>query len=317
MTATQAKLKRDGTTSMMPSITLPWTPFARKRQNPDWFEEGIAELESAITAKIAALVKYKRDPSEKSLAALRKARNDAQQIARCYTNEYWLNLCQDIQLSADCGNISAMYDSMKKVFGPSTTKTTPLKSTTRDIITDQGKQMERWAKHYQELYSRESSFTDSAVKSTHSLPISEELDVPPSVEELSKTMDSLACGKAPGKDGIPPEVIKAGKQTALLYHLCELLLQCREEGTVPQDMHDANIITLYKNKDDHSDYNNYHVISLLSIVWKAFIHVVLNRLQVLAEGIYPEVKCGFRARRSTINMIFSLHQLQEKCCKQR
>ena len=84
-----------------------------------------------------------------------------------------------------------------------------------------------------------------------------------------------------------------------------------------QDMHDANIITLYKNKDDHSDYNNYCGISLLSIVRKAFTHVVLKRLQALAECIYPEAQCGLRAGRSTIDMIFSLGQLQEKCCEQR
>ena len=28
----------------------------RERQNPDWFEEGIAELEPVITAKTAALI---------------------------------------------------------------------------------------------------------------------------------------------------------------------------------------------------------------------------------------------------------------------
>lgn len=50
-----------------------------ERQNPDWFEAGIAELEPAIEAKRAAVINYKREPSEKSLAALRKARNDAQQ----------------------------------------------------------------------------------------------------------------------------------------------------------------------------------------------------------------------------------------------
>ena len=108
----------------------------RERQNPDWFEEGIAELEPVIMAKRAAPVEYKRDPSEKSLAPLRKSRNNAQWIAQCYTNGCWLNLCQGIQLSADCGNICTMYDGMKKAFGQSTTKIIPLKSTIGDIITD-------------------------------------------------------------------------------------------------------------------------------------------------------------------------------------
>ncbi len=74
----------------------------------------------------------------------------------------------------------------------------------------------------------------------------EELDAPPSIEELNKSINSLAWGKAPGSDGIPPEVVKAGKKCDLLNYLHELLLQCWEEGTVPQDMRNANIITLYK-----------------------------------------------------------------------
>ena len=289
----------------------------RQRQNQDWFEEGIAELEPVIAAKRALLLEYKRDPSEKSLTTLRKSRNDALWIARCCTNDYWLNLCQSIQLFTVCGDIHAMYDCMKKAFGPSATKITPLKSTTSDIITDQSKQMERWAENYQELYSRENNVTDSAVRSTHALPILGELDIPSSVEELSYAINSPACSKDPGKDGIPPEVIKADKQTSLLHHLHELLLQCRKEGTVPQDMCNANIITLYKNKGDCNNYNNYCGFSLLSIVGKAFAHVVLNRLQVFAEHIYPKVQCGFRAGTLTIDMIFSLHQLQEKCHEQR
>ena len=39
-----------------------------------------------------------------------------------------------------------------------------------------------------------------------------------------------------------------------------------KKGEVPQDMEDANIVTLYKNKGDRSDCNNYRWISLLSIV---------------------------------------------------
>ena len=122
----------------------------------------------------------------------------------------------------------------------------PLKTTSGKIITDHTKQKERWAEHYQELY------TETAVENTNPLPVMEELDDPPTTEELGKAIDSLASGKAPGNDG---------SQT--------------------------------------------------------FTRVVLNRLQLLAERVYPEAQCGFRAERSTIDMIFSLRQLQEKCREQR
>jgi hypothetical protein len=82
-------------------------------------------------------------------------------------------------------------------------------------------------------------------------------------------------------------------------------------------MRDANIITLYKNKGDRSDCNNYRGISLLSIAGKLFARVALRRLQVIAENIYPESQCGFRAERSTIDMIISLRQLQEKSREQK
>ena len=81
-------------------------------------------------------------------------------------------------------------------------------------------------------------------------------------------------------------------------------------------MRDSKIITLYKNKGERNDCNNYRGISLLSIVGKVFARVMLMRLQKLTERIYPESQCGIRAGRSTIDMIFSLRQLQEKCGEQ-
>ena len=54
------------------------------------------------------------------------------------------------------------------------------------------------------------------------------------------------------------------------------------------------IVTLFKKIGDRSECNNYHGISLLSMVGKVFAQVVLARLQILAERIYPEPQCGFR-----------------------
>ena len=103
------------------------------------------------------------------------------------------------------------------------------------------------------------------LNSIAALPEMEELDKLPTVDELSRASDKLAHGKAIGKDGIPAEVLQCGKP-ALLNQLHTILYQCWEDGSVPQDMRDANIVTLYKNKGDRSDCNNYIGISLLSIV---------------------------------------------------
>ena len=81
-------------------------------------------------------------------------------------------------------------------------------------------------------------------------------------------------------------------------------------------MRDANIVTLYKNKGDKGDCNNYRGISLMSITGKAFARIILKRLHLLATRVLPESQCGFRSGRSTIDMIFALRQVQEKCQEQ-
>ena len=76
------------------------------------------------------------------------------------------------------------------------------------------------------------------------------------------------------------------------------------------------LCTLFKNKGERSDCNDYRGISLLSVIGKVFAKVILIRLQKLAERVCPEALCGFRAGRSTIGMVFILRHLQEKCREQ-
>ena len=197
-----------------------------------------------------------------------------------------------IQMAAATGNIRGMYDGIKKALGPTQSKMAFLKSATGEVITDQGRQMERWVEHYSDLYSRENTVTPSALGTIKCMPIMEELDAEPTMDKLRKVIDSLAAGKAPGSNNIPPDLIKHCK-TTLLHPLYEVLCQCWREGAVPQDMRDAKIITLYKNKGERSDCNNYRGISLLSIIGKVYAQVLLIHLQRLAEHIYPESQCGF------------------------
>ena len=59
----------------------------------------------------------------------------------------------------------------------------------------------------------------------------------------------LKVGKSPGIDGIPAEVYQHGRE-AVLDELQDLLTNCWEKGTLLQDLRDAVIISLYKNKGD-------------------------------------------------------------------
>ena len=109
---------------------------------------------------------------------------------------------------------------------------------------------------------------------------------------------------------IPFDLIKHC-QTVLPKPIYDFLCCCWAKGEVLQDMRNKKIVTLYKNKGERSDWNNYRRISLLIIVGKGYREIFV-RLYKLAERVYFKPKCGFRAGSSTIDMIFPLKQLQEK-----
>ena len=123
--------------------------------------------------------------------------------------------------------------------------------------------------------------SEEALHSIQLMSIMIELDSESLASEIEKAINGLANGKAPGNDAIHPKVIKQGIPV-LRPHLHELLSLCWREGEVPQDMPDAKIVTLFKNKGDRSDCNNYREISLLSVVGKVFARVVLAILQILS-----------------------------------
>ena len=222
------------------------------------------------------------------------------------------NCARAIQTSSDTGSVRGMYDGIKKATGPTIKKTAQLKTKSGEVITDSNKQMERWVEHYLEVYSTENTITNEALGTIERLTVMTEPDTEPTQDDLSKAIDSLTNGKAPGKDAIPLEVINHGTP-ALLHHLHVQLLLCWKEGAVPQDMGYANTVTLYMHKGDRCDCNNYRGISLLSVVGKVFARVALTRLRILAERTLPESQYGFRTGRSTVDMIFPVRQLQGKC----
>ena len=84
-----------------------------------------------------------------------------------------------------------------------------------------------------------------------------ELDDPSTREEIRKATMQLKLGKSPGIDGIPAEVYQHGGET-VLDKLQDLFTNYWEkEGTLPQDLRDAVIVSLYKNWGEKSVHSSY------------------------------------------------------------
>ena len=94
---------------------------------------------------------------------------------------------------------------------------------------------------------------------------------------------------------------KFGKwRPALNIKFHEFFVCCWEQSKLLQDLRDAVIITLDKNKGEHSDCANYRGISILVIVGKILARVLVNRLvYIIAEEHLPDSQCGFRTNRGT------------------
>lgn len=250
-------------------------------------------------------------------AAFRLVCSNLQRKLREIQNLWWSNLAARTQLCADTGDYRGFYEALKAVNGPSHRVQSPVRSADgHALLTDKASILNRWAEHFQTLFSTDRTVQDAALLNIPQKPVQMELDEIPTLEETTKAIEQLKSGKAAGINGIPPDVWKHGGPV-LHIKLHELLVCCWEQGKLPHDLRDAIIITLYKNKGEKSDCSNYRGITLLSIAGKILARELLNRLiPSIAEEHLPESQCGFRTNRSTTDMVFVLRQLQEKCREQ-
>ena len=184
-----------------------------------------------------------------------------------------------------------------------------------NLLTDLQDIKARWKEHFNSLLNQEGSAHPDACQQLKRKPTRNELCGEISMEELRKVLKSTASAKAPGLDGVPLDILQNGGKK-MCKALLDLFNRCLLSGTVSQDFRDAVIVTIYKRKGDRAECGNHRGISLLAIAGKVLAKIVLNRLKIISEEVLPECQCGFRAGRSTADMIFTLRQIQEKAAEQ-
>ena len=231
-------------------------------------------------------------------------------------------------------NSKLFFSAIKEVYGPTKPRTTPLLSADGSTLLKEKSSINvRWREHFSTLLSRPSTVDPTVLDQIPQKPVITSLDLPPTIDEVSKAIKQTSLGKSPGMDWIPAEIFKSAGPVALealhsvlifksagpvpLEALHSLLTSIWEEEDVPKEFRNATFVSLFKNRGSKTDYSNYRAISLLSVAGKILARVILKRLITnMSEENLREAQCGFRPNRSTTDMIFTVRQVQEKCMKQ-
>nr|CDJ86440.1 Endonuclease exonuclease phosphatase and RNA-directed DNA polymerase (reverse transcriptase) domain containing protein [Haemonchus contortus] len=155
------------------------------------------------------------------------------------------------------------------------------------------------------IFNRRFCLTDA----THHLRQDEY--IAPSVlpSEIRHAITSMKNCTAPGPDRIKPEHLKS-MPPVIIKTLARLFTRYLSECKVPTSWKTSKTVLLYK-KGDPDDIGNYRPICLLSVIYKLFTRVILNRIgRTLDEG-QPCEQAGFRRGFSTIDHIHTLTRLIE------
>ncbi|CAD6200263.1 unnamed protein product [Caenorhabditis auriculariae] len=136
-------------------------------------------------------------------------------------------------------------------------------------------------------------------------------DEPPILpEEVKYAIRKLKVGTAAGPDNISSELLKAGGDSLyrlLARHFSKYL----SEASIPEQWKTSKTILIPK-KGDLTDLNNFRPISLLSVVYKLFTKVIVNRLEKQLDNFQPPSQAGFRRNYSCLDHIHALTQVVER-----
>ena len=286
-----------------------------KRKHRDWFNENDPLIKPLLTKLHNLHLEVIEDENNTELAeSYRACKQEAQRSLRAMQNSWWKARAADLQDAADKHDLKSFYQGLKVVYGPSYKTSPSIKSKDGVLITEPSQVLDRWSEHFNGVLNQESEFDMSVLNEIPQWDTNQSLSALPTLEEVLLSIKQLTAGKAAGADGIPPDVFKHGGRS-IAEELLKLFTQIWEEGAVPQDFKDAEIVHLYKNKGDCKCCDNHRGISLLCIAGKILARLMLNRLfrHVVSIGIIPESQCGFYPGRGTTDMNFAIRLLQEKC----
>jgi hypothetical protein len=128
--------------------------------------------------------------------------------------------------------------------------------------------------------------------------------------EVKDVLKRMKGGKTMGSDGMPIEVWRTLGDVAIVW-LTNLFNLIFRSNKMPDEWRQSILVPIFKNKGDVQSCINYRGIKLMSHTMKLWKRIIEHRLRGVTN--VTENQFGFISRRSTMEAIFLIRQLMERC----
>lgn len=274
-----------------------------KKKN--WFDD---ECERVLELRNQTRQRMLRDPNEQNTQKYRESRRKARQTVKAKKRAHEENTLKELESNGMNNRTRIFFQEVKNIrngFRPRVG--TILRNDEDNLITSEAEVMETWKRYFDRLLNVQTGEDRRERIYLTAEPLLEE----PAVDEISRAIRKLKNNKAPGNDTISAECLKNGGES-LVRALYQLICQIWKEEEIPTSWKESIIVPIHK-KGDKMCCTNYRGISLINTGYKVFSVMLLERLTACVEYQIGDYQCGFRKNRSTVDQIFTIGQLMEKC----
>ena len=158
-------------------------PTARIHQ--DWFDENSKSIQAALNAKNKAFTEQQNNPTSVTKKnKFKKLQTRVQSELQEMQDQWWQDKTEKVQSYADSNNAKNLFSSLRTV---------------HDLDQRPGRIRECWAEHF----SRPSIVDPEALNQISQQPVRQELDLPPFIDKIKRSILQTNSSRASGKDGIP------------------------------------------------------------------------------------------------------------------
>ena len=272
-----------------------YIPKKRKGKTTPWLSK-----EAITIAADRREAKRQRDKKK-----VRETNRAFQKQARVDREKHLNDMCKEMEEEGKKGRTKTMFAKVREITRKATPRMGSLKAREGHIIADGEEIKNRWKEYTEELYSEDKRVKKEFVDVT-------EFEKEPEVmeAEVEWAIKQLKDNKAPGQDGIPIELIKAGDD-AMIKTITKICNNIWTTGKWPDDWKSSVFIPIFK-KGDAKECENYRTIAMISHTSKILLKIIHKRMESTIERELPNNQAGFRKSRGTRDHIANMRWIMER-----